>query len=240
MYDPLKLTSIIEKQVVSGIQKKYYRFRPTRFYGGIATADTVGCNLRCIFCWSDRSVWHSRETGVFYTPEDVAEKLHQIAYEHGFHQIRTSGGEPTIGRKHLLKLLDSIDRKLLFILETNGILLGFDPSYVEELSSFHNIHVRVSIKGCTPDEFSWFTNCRREGFTYQLRSLSNLLDQNISFHISIVTLSDNRQEFYHELQKMGLGEIMLEEEIIHLYPKVRQRLYRRRILDRFLSSLERK
>ena len=50
MYNPLELSKKIEKIVVQNNLKKYYRFRPTGFYGGIATADTVGCNLRFKFC----------------------------------------------------------------------------------------------------------------------------------------------------------------------------------------------
>ena len=34
MYDPLELSKKIEKIVVENNLKKYYRFRPTGFYGG--------------------------------------------------------------------------------------------------------------------------------------------------------------------------------------------------------------
>ena len=47
MYDPIDVAKKVEEIVVRGALKKYYRFRPTGFYGGIVTADTVGCNLRC-------------------------------------------------------------------------------------------------------------------------------------------------------------------------------------------------
>ena len=63
MYDPIELTKKTEELVVKKNLKKYYRFRPTGFYGGIATADTVGCNLRCNFCWSGSSVWNPKNTG---------------------------------------------------------------------------------------------------------------------------------------------------------------------------------
>jgi len=67
MYDPIELSKKIESIVANCDFKKYYRFRPTGFYGGIATADTVGCNLRCKFCWSGSSVWNSKNTGEFYS-----------------------------------------------------------------------------------------------------------------------------------------------------------------------------
>ena len=68
MYDPIELTKKIEKIVSKNNEKKYYRFRPTGFYGGIATADTVGCNIRCKFCWSSNSVWDPKNIGQFYSP----------------------------------------------------------------------------------------------------------------------------------------------------------------------------
>jgi len=77
MYNPIELTEKIERIVCKDKEKKYYRFRPTGFYGGIATADTVGCNLRCKFCWSTNSVWKPTNTGKFYSPEDIAESLYQ-------------------------------------------------------------------------------------------------------------------------------------------------------------------
>ena len=37
---------------------------------------------------------------------------------------------------------------------------------------------------------------------------------------------------------MGLGKIILKKEIIHLYPKVEQRLYRQGVLDEILSGID--
>jgi uncharacterized Fe-S cluster-containing radical SAM superfamily protein len=31
--------------ICKGNKRKYYRFRAGRFYGGIATADCMGCNM---------------------------------------------------------------------------------------------------------------------------------------------------------------------------------------------------
>ena len=67
MYDPLELSKKTENIVTNKNMKKYYRFRPTKFYGGISTADVVGCNLRCKFCWSGNSVWNAKNTGRFYS-----------------------------------------------------------------------------------------------------------------------------------------------------------------------------
>jgi len=232
MYDPLELSKKTENIVTNKNMKKYYRFRPTRFYGGIATADVVGCNLRCKFCWSGNSVWNAKNTGRFYSPEDVAETLLDIAEAKGYHQIRISGGEPTIGKNHLINLLENIHPDLLFILETNGILIGADKKYIEDLSQFRNLHIRVCVKGIDSEEFSLLTGAK-SGYNYQMKSLEHLRDSNISYNIALVSTRRNKQSFHDRLMEMGLGNIMLEEEEIKLYPQVRNRLQKEGLIKYF-------
>ncbi|PNX47784.1 MAG: hypothetical protein BV457_05050 [Thermoplasmata archaeon M9B1D] len=232
MYDSLQLSKITEKLVIKDDLKKYYRFRPAGFYGGIATADTVGCNLRCKFCWSGNSVWNVKNTGEFYSPEDVALTLNTIARKKNYRRVRVSGGEPTIGKNHLIKLLNNIDSNLLFILETNGILLGKDKKYINELSQFNNLHVRVCLKGCNLEEFSLLTGAET-GFNYQLRSLGYLRDKGLSFNVAVVSLKNDKKELYEKLKDIGLGKIMIEEEEIKLYPQVQKRLKKEGLIDYF-------
>jgi uncharacterized Fe-S cluster-containing radical SAM superfamily protein len=232
MYDPIQLSKITEKLVTKDKLKKYYRFRPTGFYGGIATADTVGCNLRCKFCWSGNSVWNTKNTGEFYSPEQVALTLNTIARKKNYRKVRISGGEPTIGKDHLIELLKDIDPNLLFILETNGILLGADKKYIDQLSEFNNLHVRVCLKGCNPEEFSFLTGAKT-GFNFQLKSLEYLKDKALSFNIAVVSLKKGQKELYDKLQEMDLGKIMIEEEEIKLYPQVERRLKKEGLIDYF-------
>jgi len=232
MYDSIELSKKTENIVVNGDMKKYYRFRATGFYGGIATADTVGCNLRCKFCWSGSSVWNAKNTGEFYTPEHVADNLQKIAVKKGFHQMRISGGEPTIGRRHLITLLKNIESRFLFILETNGILLGTDISYVKELSKFKNLHVRVCLKGSDPKEFSFLTGAEK-GFEYQIKAIENLKEENVRFNIALVSTKKNNEDFYKKLADLNLEQTMIEFEEITLYPKVRKRLEKEGILNYF-------
>jgi uncharacterized Fe-S cluster-containing radical SAM superfamily protein len=63
--------------------------------------------------------------------------------------VRISGGEPTLAKEHLLKVLDLISRDFQFILETSGILFGYDDDYARALSKYSNVYVRVSFKGTT-------------------------------------------------------------------------------------------
>ncbi len=231
MYNPFDLSKKTDGIVIDGNKRKYYRFRATRFYGGIATADAVGCNLRCKFCWSGDIVWKPKNAGKFYSPEKVAELLQQIARRKGYDRVRLSGGEPTIGRKHLIGLLENLSPEFLFILETNGILLA-DKTYVEELSKFHNLHVRVCLKGCNSKEFIWLTGAEK-GFEYQMNALENLRDEEVSFNIAIASVRGDKREFFNRLAEMGLERIMVEEEEIKLYPPVRKRLEKAGMIEYF-------
>lgn len=128
MLDPVAYSKAVERMVTKpseeGLLRKYYRFRPARFYGGIATADAVGCNLNCAFCWVKEPRLKPWKYGEFYSPREVASKLEEIARHGRFSKVRVSGAEPTIGREHLVELINAIDKNRLFILETNGILIG--------------------------------------------------------------------------------------------------------------------
>ena len=232
IYDPIELAKKTEDIVVKGDLKKYYRFRATGFYGGIATADTVGCNLRCKFCWSGNSVWNANNTGELYTSEHIANNLKKIALKKRFHQMRISGGEPTIGRKHLITLLNNIEQNFLFILETNGILLGEKRSYVKELSKFKNLHVRVCFKGSSQEEFSFLTGAK-SGFEYQIKAIENLIDENVRFNIALVTTNKDTQNFIRNFSNINLEHTNIEMEEIILYPKVRKRLETEGILHYF-------
>ena len=148
-YDPVQRHLAIEKLVVrqgiEGQEKRYCRVRSARWYGGIVTADCVGCGLLCKFCWvSDNVIEKPATTGNFFSPDKIANALITLANKRGLMQLRVSGGEPTIGKPHLLQLLDRLEGKgYRFILETNGIPLANDENYAEELSKYDFVHVRV-------------------------------------------------------------------------------------------------
>jgi uncharacterized Fe-S cluster-containing radical SAM superfamily protein len=96
MFDAVRRAEQMAKIVCRGDDRKYSRFRPASFYGGIATADCVGCNLQYIFCWSYDSVVKPHLFGEFHSPEDVARRLLGITRKKGYRQVRISGGEPTL------------------------------------------------------------------------------------------------------------------------------------------------
>jgi len=244
-YDPLKLTEAVRKIVVRSEGevelRKYYRFRGGRWYGGIATADSVGCNLRCRFCWSWRPRDNMNKYGSFYTPKEVYMRLISIASKRGYRQLRVSGGEPTIGRKHLLQLLELLEgTNYLFILETNGILLGAQRDYAKELSKFKNIHVRVSLKGCTPEEFAKLTGAKPEAFNLQLNALKNLIDYGVSTHPAVMLSFSSKESLEMLVEKLREidNELVeeLEPEYVFLYPHVIELLKRHGLKPRIAYS----
>jgi len=227
MYDPVKRAEDVARIVCMGDSRKYYRFRPAGFYGGIATADCVGCCLRCIFCWSWQQVVRPGAYGRFYSPEAVAGKLINIAYKKGFDRVRISGNEPTISREHLLKVLEHIPNDILFILETNGILIGYDESYATDLARSKNLYVRVSFKGTTQAEFSALTGARPERFTLQLKAVKNLYRAGVEVQPAVMvsfSSTDNIRTLKKKLATIAPIFEDIEIEELVLYGDVEKRL----------------
>ena len=242
MYDPLKLSETVKRVVVRGINRKYYRVaRGGRWYGGIATCDCVGCNLRCVFCWSGYPRDHPEKCGRFYSPEQIFSALDKVARRRKYRLIRISGNEPTISRQHLLNVLEYVEStQYLFILETNGILIGADKSYAKDLSRFSRVHVRVSIKGTTPEEFSKLTGAIPEGFELQLWALENLLDYGVSCHPAVMLSFSTNEGINSLLERLKDIDSRLleefEEEYVFLYPHVVERLRKANIKPRIAYS----
>lgn len=233
-YNPVQRHLAIEKLVVreglEGQEKWYYRVRSAKWYGGIVTADCVGCGLLCKFCWvSDRVMNRPSEIEKFYTPEEIAHDLVTLAKKRGLKQLRVSGGEPTIGKPHLLQLLDRLEGKgCRFILETNGIPLAYDKGYAEELSKYRFVHIRVSLKGCSEEEFSMLTGAKPEGFRLQLKSLERLVEVDVSCHPSVMASFSQRESLDALLKRLRrispkLAREAEIEELI-LYPHVINRI----------------
>jgi uncharacterized Fe-S cluster-containing radical SAM superfamily protein len=235
MYDALARHRAIESLVTqdgsSGQLRKYYRFRADRWYGGIATGDVVGCGLFCKFCWVSETILERPSvSGQFLSAKDAAHKLLRVATSRRLAQVRLSGGEPTIGRPHLLKVLSEIEerRQFRFILETNGILLGADRSYCSELAAFRCLHVRVSLKGSCESEFEKLTGANGEGFKWQLEALSNLQGAGVSCHpaaMSSFSIQESMRQMRARLSQIDrkLSDDLELEELIR-YPRVERRL----------------
>jgi uncharacterized Fe-S cluster-containing radical SAM superfamily protein len=229
-YDPIALTKATEKVVIDGNRRKYVQLgRPLRFYGGTTSATEVGCNLRCKFCFSDQPVRRPQSTGRFYTPQQVFDGLASKARRYGHKLISASASEGTIGKQHLFELLTLVDQsEFIYILETNGMILGNDPEYARELARFKNLHVRVSIKGTSPEEYHELTTAIPESYELPFKALKHLMDAGVSCNACVMISFSDKEGIARVSKK--LAEIRpgllksLELEHITMFPKVAQRL----------------
>ncbi|MEO0093028.1 MAG: radical SAM protein [candidate division WOR-3 bacterium] len=227
-FDPKALAEKIKPLVISGEKRKYYRIaRPGRWYGGIATADCVGCNLNCVFCWSNQPRDNPEKIGKFYSPSDVFFNLTHCAEKYHYKLLRISGNEPTLHKSHLLSVLERIEKSgYHFILETNGTLI--DEDFARDLNPFRSIEVRVSLKGTNNEEFFQLTQANPEGFDLQINALVNLVKYGVRCHPAVMlsfSPKANLEKLKNRLRKIKprLAE-MIEEEYIFLYPHVVKRL----------------
>jgi len=225
-YDPVELARETERIVCARHKRKYTAFYVTGVYGGIATGYTVGCCLRCFYCWVDLSRDFPEEYGRFYSPREVANSLEDAAKKHRTHKCRISGGEPTLCRDHLLSVLKLIEENEwfdLFILETNGILFGADKDYARSLLPFSKVHVRVSLKAGNAQGFQTRTGAVGRYYELPFQAVYNLYEAGISFHVAAMTdlrimQEEERREIINRLNDIDMQVARnLEEEVIEPY-----------------------
>lgn len=249
-FNPLELAreteKIVTKEGLEGLERKYVSVYSAPVYGGIATGYAVGCCLRCVYCWTNWSRDFPEKFGRFYSPGELAETLLRAA-EKGitapgwerFRQLkvkklRISGCEPTLGRRHLIKLLEYVSGTgYPFYLETNGILIGAESDYADELSKFKEfIYVRVSFKAATPEGFTARTGAIGDFYELPFKALENLLKKGIFARAAAMTDLKVMPEKERKILIKRLNEIdpkaryseTLEEEIIDPYDTTIQRL----------------
>lgn len=239
MIDPEALTQLVLKFAVKRegerTLRRYFRFRLDRWYGGIATADIVGCNLRCGMCWAWRNSSFRLDVGDFLAPEQVAERLMELAKTRGYTQLRISGGEPTIAADHLIGVLKGVPHDYIFVVETNGILI--DDTLARRLAAFPNVVVRVSIKGATPEEFELITMSPRAYFRRQLDAISNLVNAGMAPCRDVypaAMLGFSTEESARELERALAGihpklAECIDVEYVILYPHVVKLMRARRL-----------
>ena len=250
-FDPLELARITEEIVTrkgpEGVERKYTNFYSVPVYRGIATGYAAGCCLRCIYCWSDWSRDFPDKLGNFYSPKEVALRLFKAA-EEGIvyssywrklipkvNKLRLSGCEPTICKEHLLAVLNFVKESKypLFILETNGIILGSDRDYVKKLTEFKDkLYVRVSFKAATPEGFTMRTGAIGKYYELPFKALKYLLDEGIDARAAAMTDQKVMPKEERKLLIQMLNEIdpkanydkTLEEEVIDPYDITIKRL----------------
>lgn len=270
-FNPLEYGEVIKKLVTrvgpSGRERLYIKapstdpknknrdFRISNYYLKTAVADTLGCNLRCVFCWTIdrfRDFSKNKNIGTYYSPFEVANALDTNAKKFNCKHLRITQGEPTLDMDHLTSILDELIKlntpyisgkiPYTFILETNGLLLGKYPNLTKRLSEYTNIwstdkpfiHVRVSMKAATASKFRLYTLADASFYKLQFNALKNCLDAGISVHPAIMLdFIETREEF--ETLRSSLEDIdqnmlkVLEFERLFLENYVTARLKKHNI-----------
>ena len=250
-FDPVELAreteEITTREGPEGLERKYAGIYSAPVYGGIATGYAVGCCLRCIYCWGNWSRDFPEKFGQFYSPKKLAERLFKAA-RNGIiapgwerfrnlkvERLRISGCEPTLAKDHLLSVLPHVmsSKYPLFILETNGILLGYDRSYAKQLAKFKDkLYVRVSFKAATPESFTMRTGAIGESYELPFNALKFLLDEGIYTRAAAMTDPNVMPQDERRILISMLDEIdpsadystTLEEEQIDEYDTTIKRL----------------
>ncbi len=238
-FDPIERAGEVERLVMDKDRRKYYRFRGSRYYGGIATADTVGCCFLCAYCWNYKKNLNPDSCeGEFLSPEEVAGKILKICRKKSFNKVRITGAEPVLGERsfqHLLRIIEivSVENPMVdSILETNGLLLGFMPDFSARLSQFKRLFVRVSIKGWDEASFERITGAKGEFFFYTILAIKNLLDSGVyawpAFMMEIFG-SDGAEKLGKRLKSAGIRPEEMEIEYLEPYPFVLENMRKRSV-----------
>lgn len=242
--DPVELTRATRETVcrtIDGIpMRKYRRFYAVGVYGGIATAYSVGCNFRCVFCWVDWSRDWPEQYGEFYSPSEVYSKLRNIMKTQKLRRARVSGAEPTLCPDHMCGILELVHNDVeafdLFVIETNGIVIATEDGLAERFAQYASSaadtvgHVRLSIRGGLPEPFTEKTGCTSEFLDLPFIAAERLWDAGASFHVAVVvdprfTSDEEKQTIYKRLNDIHPSvRNGVEEEFLDPYPHALVRL----------------
>lgn len=234
-FDPQKRAEDVEETVMKGEKRLYYRFRPAPYYGGIATADAVGCGFLCAYCWNYNRNLHPERFKEYYSPQQVADELLRIARKRSFRLFRTSGAEPILGERtlaHLVEVLRIINRSrpdAMFILETNGFSLGRRPDLNERLKDFRNLRVRVCLKGTDENSFERITGAKKDFFFYPIKALKEMEKRGIKAWPALMADLFSKKDiegFKNFLRERGVRP-ELELESLEAYPFVLENMRKR-------------
>jgi uncharacterized Fe-S cluster-containing radical SAM superfamily protein len=187
-FDPLQVAYRTEEIVGQKGARKYSAFYCVGVYGGISSAYAVGCCLRCVYCWSDSSRDYPEKHGSLYTPDEVVDRLVENAQEEQVRRLRISGGEPTLGKHHLLAVLDRVELSgYQCVVETNGILVAADEDLAEEMAWYDCTRIRLSLKAGTAEGFEARTGARGEFWELPFLAVERLLAAGADLRVAAMT-----------------------------------------------------
>jgi uncharacterized Fe-S cluster-containing radical SAM superfamily protein len=235
-FNPIERSLEVEKLVMRGRKRVYHRFRGAPYYGGIATADAVGCSFLCAYCWNYFKNLYPQKFKEFYSPQQVGAKLLDIARKKSYRLFRITGAEPILGEdslSHLVEVVQIIFQSMpesLFVLETNGFYLGYNPEVIPRLK-FKNILIRISLKGTDEESFGLISGAKKKYFTFPIIALKELERQGIRTRPALMFdlfSEDEMTDLKKTLKDFGVISA-IEFESLEAYPHVVENLRKRKI-----------
>jgi Pyruvate-formate lyase-activating enzyme len=146
--DPAELEKHPSTRLVSYIQTPMHKNAISIF--------THGCNLACDFCHNWDITFSN--TGSPSTPEDAAFSIESMLLSGKYSRLGISGGEPTLNRKWLVKLIQNFRSKhgdLRIQVDTNASILT--PDYIDELYEAGMTDISPDIKALNLDTYMKIT-----------------------------------------------------------------------------------
>ena len=120
-------------------------------------------------------------------------------------------------REHLLGVIDLVEGKgFTFILETNGIPLGDDDNYAQELARYDDVYVRVSLKAGTAEGFQERTGVKEGFWELPFQAIESLMRAGVDFHVAAMTDArlmppEERRRLLRKLRQIGYDDYFEEE-----------------------------
>ena len=192
-FDPIERAREVESIVMRGSARAYYDFKYQRFYGGVCSANAVGCCLSCCYCWNfarnENPLRRSDER--FIEPSMVAEKLLKMSKKHSDSAMRLTGCEPFLGVNstlHMAKVLEIVRQHGFngeFIIESNGVIIGQNPSLLDLIKPFRP-YIRLCIKADSREMFEAITGAMGFGLDLQIRAAIEIDAKNIPSDVAIM------------------------------------------------------
>lgn len=218
-FNPIERAAEVESLVMQGNKRAYYRFRHAPFYGekGIVTADALGCNFLCAYCWN----YARNEKPIaskFSAPSEVAIKLEKIAEKKDCHQFRLSGSEPILGlasAKHIANVIKLCPGQ--WVIETNGLMLGYDLSLLKLFPK--NLLWRVTIKATGKETFEKVTGAKGKFAEYPVAAITEMENSNLNLEVAY------NPKFVPDVD--WFRNFDCEFETTHYYPGVKPRMLAR-------------
>ncbi len=235
-FDPIERSREVERIVMKEGGRLYHRFRAAPYYGGIATADAIGCSFLCAYCWNYFRNLNPGRFDKLYSPQQVASNLLRIAKKKYFHLFRITGSEPVLGEPSLnhfvevVKIIFNEMKDSTFILETNGFFLGHRTDLIERIN-FRNLWIRISLKGVDEESFEKIAGVHREFFKFPLIALKEMEDKGLKVWPAVMRDLFTEDDLARLSKRLADVEIKarLEEESLEAYPFVLENMEKRGI-----------